>query len=195
MMSYWTVEDAVVHAAVEPYTVLNDTNAACAINSMRRRVQFLDQVGYLPDDILTKVDRAAMSVSLETRIPLLDHRIVEFSWRLPKGFLRRSGVSKWILRQVLKRYVPAELTERPKMGFGVPIGAWLRGPIREWAESLLSTSSLATGGLLNVPIIRRRWKEHLSGQRDWQQHLWAVLMFQAWQEHSKQAVSDLRRVA
>jgi asparagine synthase (glutamine-hydrolysing) len=143
------------------------------------RMQFFDTATYLPDDILQKVDRASMAVSLEVRPPLLDHRVVEFAWTLPAHMRIRNGETKWLLRRVVDRYVPRNLIERPKMGFGVPLAAWLRGPLRDWAEDLLDPQTVG-GGLLDTAAVRTMWSEHVEGGRNWAYALWTVLMFEAW---------------
>jgi asparagine synthase (glutamine-hydrolysing) len=146
------------------------------------QMMLLDTLSYLPDDILVKLDRATMGASLEGRVPFLDHRIIEFAWAMPLDFKLRNGQTKWILRELLYRYVPRELIERPKMGFGIPIGDWLRGPLREWAETLLSEDRLIREGYFHPNIIRTKWAEHLSGNKNLQSQLWTVLMFQSWLE-------------
>jgi asparagine synthase (glutamine-hydrolysing) len=143
---------------------------------------FQDTVSYLPDDILVKVDRAAMGVSLETRAPFLDHRIAELCWRMPRHLKIRNSERKWLLRRVIQRYLPQYNDNRPKMGFAIPLADWLRGPLRPWAEDLLSSDRLKKGGYLNVGYIRNRWAQHLSGHHDAHRFLWSVLMFQGWLE-------------
>ena len=180
LVSQWERPEEVAAAGHEPRGPMWDPTIARDFHDLVPRMQFLDMITYLPDDILTKVDRATMAVGLEGRVPLLDHRVVAYSWSLPLEFKLRGGRSKWLLRQVLDRYVPRSLIDRPKMGFGVPIDAWLRGPLREWAESLLAPARLASDGFVRVEPVRRAWREHLEGSRNWQYPLWTVLMLQAW---------------
>lgn len=144
------------------------------------RMMFLDAVSYLPDDILVKVDRASMAVSLESREPLLDHRLAALAWSLPMNFKIRDGQTKWVLRQVLDRHVPCSLIERPKLGFGVPIGSMMRGPLRAWADDLLAEDRLRAEGVFDAALVRQRWHEHLAGTYNWEHALWNVLMFQQW---------------
>lgn len=150
-----------------------------ALNDIEQ-MMLLDLLLYLPDNILCKVDRAAMGTSLETRIPFLDHRVIEFAWRLPMEYKLREGQTKWILRQVLYKYVPRELIDRPKKGFSLPIDSWLRGPLQDWAESLLDDSRIKQDGYFNPVPIQQKWQEHLSGQRNWKNQLWSVLIFNQW---------------
>jgi asparagine synthase (glutamine-hydrolysing) len=179
-LSMWPDPSAVVlesHEYDHLYKTIRDSSAMPTAPEM---AMLTDLSNYLTDDILVKVDRASMAASLEARVPLLDHRVVEFAWRLPLHFKVRKGQAKWALRQVLYRYVPADLLERPKMGFVMPIDLWLRGPLREWAEDLLAPECLARHSFFSVGPIRKKWDEHISGARNWQYLLWPVLMFQAW---------------
>jgi asparagine synthase (glutamine-hydrolysing) len=189
LVSHWPQPADIVHDACEPPTALTCPEQWANIPDFTAWMMFMDSITYLPDDILTKVDRASMGVSLEARVPLLDHRVVEFAWRLPLAMKLQGGQSKWLLRQVLYRYVPATLIERPKMGFAVPIDAWLRGPLRDWAEALLDARRLRDEGFFNSEPIRQKWAEHLSGWYNWQYYLWDVLMFQAWLEENQTSPS------
>ena len=182
LVTEWPRGSGIVLGA-RPLPALSEDSALVdGIPEAEQRMMLWDSLTYLPDDILTKVDRAAMGISLETRVPFLDHRVVELAWRLPIRMKIRGGQGKWALRQVLYRYVPRELIERPKAGFAVPLADWLRGPLRDWAEDLLAEPRMRRQGYLDVVPIRARWVEHLSGRRDWTPSLWSVLMFQSWLE-------------
>jgi len=182
LVSHWDEPERLVPGAREPRGIVWDERVAGEFPNFIDRMQLLDTVTYLPDDILTKLDRASMAVGLEARVPLLDHRVVEFAWRLPRRFKRRGRISKWLLRQVLYRHVPPALVERPKMGFGVPLGQWLRGPLRDWAEALVTEQRLTDGAFIDPAPIRQVWEQHQSNKREWGYQLWGVLMFQAWHE-------------
>jgi asparagine synthase (glutamine-hydrolysing) len=171
--------DAATSADRYPYP-WNDDSLQSDVPELVARLRAMDMQTYLPDDILTKLDRATMAVSLEGRVPLLDHRVVEFGWRVPREVLIRNGQTKWPLRQVLNRYVPAALVDQPKMGFSIPLGDWLRGPLREWAADLLSPSALATTSLIAAAPIRKLFDAHCAGAVNRPHELWTALMLQAW---------------
>jgi asparagine synthase (glutamine-hydrolysing) len=178
MVAHWPSHEGVLlHGVAKP---LHHESAfeehACGVSAMMAA----DLVGWLPDDVLAKLDRAAMSVSLETRVPLLDHRLIEFSWRLPLSAKLGAGRTKRLLRAVLDQYVPAHLIDRPKKGFNLPIGAWLRGPLRPWAEAQLDATRIRREGIFDVAVVHSAWRDHLSGRRDMHMRLWTILMFQAW---------------
>jgi asparagine synthase (glutamine-hydrolysing) len=183
LVSQWKLSERMVLGAPRIRKTLLDDPSWTTVSDVTQQMMLRDLVTYLPDDILVKVDRATMGVSLEARVPFLDHRLVEFAFRIPLGMKVRNGEGKWILRQLLYRHVPREMIERPKMGFGIPIGSWLRGPLRPWAEELLSSARLTSEEFFDPKPIRARWTEHLSGRRSWGYHLWTILMFQAW--HSR----------
>jgi len=180
MISHLHHPSEVVLNTVEPDTIFSDSQQWVDTPNFMQRMMYIDSLSYLPDDILTKVDRASMAVSLESRTPFLDFRIAEMAWRLPIAMHVRSNKGKRLLRQVLYRYVPKKYLDRPKKGFGVPIGLWLRGPLREWAEALLNETRLKNDGFFDVDLICGKWKEHLSGKYNRQYFLWTVLMFQSW---------------
>lgn len=182
LVSFWKETERLVPGSQTPHTLLDDPVAWPDLPTFEQHMMYLDAATYLPDDILVKVDRAAMGVSLESRVPLLDHRVVEFAWRLPLSLKLRDGQGKWALRQVLYRYVPQDLVERPKMGFGIPLAAWLRGPLREWSGALLDPQRLRHEGWFDPVPVDLLWREHLQGRRNWSYHLWNILMFQEWLE-------------
>lgn len=185
MVSHWKNPSEVVINGREPSYAFNNRDILQNRKNkldIYHQMMYLDSITYLPDDILVKVDRAAMKNSLETRVPLLDHRIVELSWRIPLSMKVRNGEGKWILRQLLYKYVPRELIDRPKKGFGVPIDQWLRGPLREWSENLLDRNKLLQQGFFEPKLILEKWEEHKTGKRNWGYYLWDILMFQAWLE-------------
>ena len=169
----------------DPASQLDDPLPENGVDDPAMLMMVQDMRSYLPDDILCKVDRAAMGVSLETRTPFLDPDVIALAARLPMATKIRDGQGKWALRQVLYQHVPREMIERPKAGFAIPIGIWLRGPLRDWAEELLSHERLEKDGFFDPEIIRQTWVEHLSGRRDWTTRLWAILMFQAWKAAQK----------
>lgn len=193
--SHWSDPESVVSRAKEPASVLTRAQAWPRVPHFAEQMMFLDTATYLPDDILVKMDRATMAVSLEARVPFLDHRVVEFAWRMPYAFKIRNGYGKWILRRLIHRYVPPQLIDRPKSGFGVPLDIWLRGPLRDWAESLLNERRLKSEGFFNPQAVREKWADYLAGSHTWQYHLWDVLMFQAWYMAQRQSTSQFETVA
>jgi len=185
LVGHWHDPTSVVIGGREPTSLASQNSSWADIPDFTRQMLYLDALTYLPDDILTKVDRATMAVGLEARVPLLDHRVVAFAWSLPTHLKIRAGVGKHILRQALYRRVPQTIFERPKRGFEVPLHQWLRGPLRDWAEDLLAPARLRDEGFFAPAPIEAMWREHLSGRRNWHHHLWDVLMFNAWLAEQK----------
>jgi asparagine synthase (glutamine-hydrolysing) len=185
LCSHWYNPTEAVINSEEVETLLNKFSLEIKRLNSQEQMMALDMNTYLPNDILVKVDRAAMSSSLETRAPFLDYKLIEYAWKIPHSLKFRNGQGKWILKEILSQYVPKNLTERPKMGFGVPIDNWLRGPLKDWAENLLNEKKLQQEGYFNSKLIRHKWAEHLSGKRNWQYDLWDLLMFQAWVDENK----------
>ena len=184
LVSQWPNPAEVVLGGSEPDMLQSSVATEEMFADMEHRMMFMDSMTYLPDDILCKVDRAAMAVSLETRVPIIDQRVVELAWTLPLHMKIRNGQGKWLLRQLLDKFVPRELIERPKQGFALPIDQWLRGPLRDWAEALLDESRLKSEGYFEAQPVRQVWEEHLRGKNR-QFQLWGVLMFQAWLEENR----------
>jgi asparagine synthase (glutamine-hydrolysing) len=182
LTTQWPQPNDLVYDGHEPKSAIDDPSRAQEFPDLTGLFQYLDMASYLPDDILCKVDRASMAVALEVRSPLLDHRVIEFFWSLPRHLLRHGNNRKILLKKILSRYVPPALFERPKMGFAVPIKHWLRGPLRDWAEGLLAEDRLRRENLLNAAPIRRAWQDHLAGRADHEHRLWTILMLQSWRE-------------
>ena len=180
LLARWNNPENLVRSSHEPGTVRESIANISRALGFQERMMLADLLHYLPDDVLTKLDRASMAVSLEARVPLLDHRVVEFAWQMPMRFKIRDGTRKWILREVLAKFLPRKLMDRPKMGFAIPLDRWLRGALRDWAEDLLSPTKLAASGFLNDDLVRQKWKEHQKGVRNWSDALWSVLIFQDW---------------
>lgn len=188
-LSQFQETQTLIRGATEVDTLLSRPDSWPDLEDFREVMMYLDTLTYLPGDILTKVDRASMAVGLEARVPFLDHRVIEFAWSLPFEVKNNSGQMKWALQQILGRHVPRPLFHRPKMGFGIPIEHWLAGPLKDWAETLLSEDALNRDGYFDTAAIRKLWHEHCSGRRRWHHQLWTVIMFQAWQQ--KRGINDL----
>ena len=182
LTSSWSGDAAIVLDSDDPFRE-STTEDFASVTPLEHQLMLLDAATYLPDDVLVKVDRAAMGVGLETRAPFLDHRVIEFAYRLPLSLKIRGGKGKWILRRILEKYIPPNLVNRPKMGFTVPIAEWLRGPLSQWADSLLDERKISSEGYLDAALVRKKWREHSSARVDWSQDLWNVLMFEVWLDH------------
>jgi asparagine synthase (glutamine-hydrolysing) len=195
LVSHWTNPEAIVIGGREPRTILSNNSHINDRDLFTEHMMLLDTVSYLPDDILVKVDRAGMSASLETRAPLLDHRVFEFAARVPLKHKLKGSQGKLILRRVLGRYLPETMFDRPKTGFGVPIDAWLRGPLRDWAEDLLSEKRLSSQGFFRPAPIRQLWQAHLEQRQSTHYLLWDILMFQAWLDQGRDSSTQSEAIA
>ncbi|MBM3999087.1 MAG: asparagine synthase (glutamine-hydrolyzing) [Planctomycetes bacterium] len=184
--THWRRPQRVMKDGRLPATIFHQPSQWPETENAIESMMFIDAITYLPDDVLTKVDRASMAVGLEARVPLLDHRLVEFAWRLPFAWKRQGEETKIALRRVLARYVPRPMFERGKAGFGIPLSQWLRGPLRDWAESLLDPRALESEGLLDAAAVRRKWREHCDGTSDWSHLIWDLLMWKAWRLGAEQ---------
>ena len=189
IISHWNCNELIENLSEEDdnsfkSNIISKFNLAKDLDETQK-LMLVDGLTYLSDDIQVKLDRASMSNSLETRVPFLDHKLIEFAKKIPQKYMIKNSTGKFILRNILGKHVPKNLFERPKMGFGAPIETWLRGPLREWADSLINSKNLIEDGIFKPEIIRSRWNEHLSGKKNWEYHLWDVLMFQSWREQNK----------
>ena len=183
ILSYWQDPNELVIGGQEPKAAMNDFVDLPNIDSFMNRMMYMDMAAYLPDDILVKVDRASMATSLETRAPLLDYKVIEYAWRTPLSMKVDNNGGKLLLRTLLEQYMPKALFDRPKQGFGIPHGDWIKGPLKDWAASLLDESRLRSEGFFNADMVTQKWQEHISGQKNWDYALWGLLMFQAWNEY------------
>src|SRR5690606_29624813 len=184
-LSRWLDEDGLLLHPHPPADLFAAPGRFSEIAPLPLRFMAMDAATYLPDDLETKIDRASMAVSLETRAPLLQADVAAFAWSLPMNMKIRPGQGKHLLRQLLYRYVPREIVDRPKQGFEPPMAEWLRGPLRSWTDDLLTSADLDCGGLVDPAPIRQRWHEHRSGRRNWAFHLWIILMLQGWLKHEQ----------
>ena len=180
LISNWQNPNEILLNGKEPRTFLTNFKSELTKLDDQQQMMLLDSMTYLPDDILVKTDRAAMATSLETRAPFLNHKLLEYVWKIPQPLKLKKTQSKWILRQILYKYIPKKLVERPKVGFGVPIDSWLRGPLKDWAQALLDKTKLKNQGFFNSDLVNIKWTEHLSGKKNWQHEIWSILMFQEW---------------